>query len=46
MDVSDDSYYLINKMEIKVAEWGKPKKYLKKNMNRKITIQTNIPTKN
>jgi hypothetical protein len=30
MDVSDESYYLMNKMEITVAKWGKPKKYLKK----------------
>jgi hypothetical protein len=37
--------YLKNKMEIKVAKWGKPKNILK-NMNIIITIETNIPTKN
>jgi hypothetical protein len=31
MDVSDDaSYYIKRKFKIKVAKWGKPKKYLKK----------------
>ena len=27
MDVSDASYYIHNNNEIKVAEWGTPKKY-------------------
>jgi hypothetical protein len=32
MDVSDDaSYYIKEKLKIKVAKWGIPKKYLKKN---------------
>jgi hypothetical protein len=32
MDVSDASYYINPKiMKIKVAKWGTPKKYLKKN---------------
>jgi hypothetical protein len=30
MDVSDASYYIIEKFKIKVAKWGTPKKYLKK----------------
>jgi hypothetical protein len=30
MDVSDASYYIIEKLKIKVAKWGTPKKYLKK----------------
>jgi hypothetical protein len=30
IDVSDASYYIIEKLKIKVAEWGTPKKYLKK----------------
>ncbi len=25
MDVSDASYYVLNKMEIKVAKWGTPR---------------------
>ena len=29
MDVSNASYYIINKMEIKVARWGTPKKIFK-----------------
>ncbi len=32
MDVSDASYYIIEKLKIKVAKWGTPKKYLKKRM--------------
>jgi hypothetical protein len=36
MDVSDASYYIFNEKEIKVAEWGTPKKYLKK--KRKLAI--------
>jgi hypothetical protein len=30
MDVSDASYYITEKLKIKVAKWGTPKKYLKK----------------
>jgi hypothetical protein len=30
MDVSDASCYIQENTKIKVAEWGKPKKYLKK----------------
>jgi hypothetical protein len=30
MDVSDASYYIQENKKIKVAEWGTPKKYLKK----------------
>jgi hypothetical protein len=30
MVVSDASYYTIKLMEIKLAKWGTPKKYLKK----------------
>ncbi len=34
MDVSSASYYINPKiMKIKVAEWGTPKKKLKKNLN-------------
>ena len=31
MDVSVASYYIKEKLKIKVAKWGTPKKYLKKN---------------
>jgi hypothetical protein len=30
MDVSDASYYVIKKMETKVAKWGTPKKIFEK----------------
>jgi hypothetical protein len=30
MDFSDASYYIIEKLKMKVAKWGTPKKYLKK----------------
>jgi hypothetical protein len=30
MDVSDASYYIIEKLKIKVAKWGTPKKKKKK----------------
>jgi hypothetical protein len=30
MDVSDASYYIQMKKEIKIAKWGTPKKYFKK----------------
>jgi hypothetical protein len=29
MDVSNASYYVIKKMEMKVAKWGTPKKFKK-----------------
>jgi hypothetical protein len=36
MDVSDASYYITPKiMKIKVAEWGTPKKILKKKKKRR-----------
>jgi hypothetical protein len=36
MDVSDASYYITPKItKIKVAEWGTPKKYLKKKKKKK-----------
>jgi hypothetical protein len=28
MDVSDKARYYIEKKEIKIAKWGKPKKYI------------------
>jgi hypothetical protein len=30
MDVSDASYYITEKLKIKVAKWGTPKNYFKK----------------
>jgi hypothetical protein len=30
MDVSNASYYIKEKLKIKVAKWGTPTKYLKK----------------
>jgi hypothetical protein len=33
MDVSDASYYIQENTKIKVAEWGTPKKYLKKKIS-------------
>jgi hypothetical protein len=35
MHVSDASYYVINKMEIKVAKWGTPKRIFTKKENEK-----------
>jgi hypothetical protein len=34
MDVSDASYYIEEKLKIKVAKWGTPKKYLKKQIQK------------
>jgi hypothetical protein len=35
MDVSDASYYIQENMKIKVAEWGTPKKNIKKKKKKK-----------
>jgi hypothetical protein len=43
MDVSDASYYIQEYNEIKVAEWGTPKKYLKNTIGfNKVVIQIQI----
>jgi hypothetical protein len=35
MDVNDNASYYIEKKEIKVADWGTPKKYIFKNYRNK-----------
>jgi hypothetical protein len=40
MDVSDASYYIIEKLKIKVAKWGTPKKYLKKTISQSLKYQS------
>jgi hypothetical protein len=38
MDVSDASYYIIEKLKIKFAKWGTPKKYFKNRVVVRISI--------
>ena len=43
MDISNASYYVINKMEINVAEWGSPKKFKKRKEKNEVKRSTVKP---
>ena len=42
MDVSDASYYISEKLKIKVAKWGKPKKKKKKQSHKNLVNNEKI----